>query len=82
MSIDEDERLLTREEVETRYGVSKRYLEICVGRNQGPRLVRLGRMVRYRPSDIRKWLEQNTFESDQVTLVQADQHGAESKTDA
>lgn len=53
----DDERLLTRAEVEQRFGISKRFLEIAASRQEGPRIVRLGRSVRYRPSDVRRWLE-------------------------
>lgn len=58
------ERLLTREEVAEYYGISKRFLEACVYKSKGPRVVRLGRMVRYRPSDIDAWIEANTCAGD------------------
>ncbi|MDU8913433.1 helix-turn-helix domain-containing protein [Aestuariicoccus sp. MJ-SS9] len=58
------ERLLTREEVAQSYGISKRYLEACTYKGRGPRVVRLGRMVRYRPSDIDAWIEANTCAGD------------------
>lgn len=57
MQNDETERLLTRAEVEARFGVSKRYLELAACRGEGPKLVRIGRSVRYRPADIRAWIE-------------------------
>lgn len=59
MKTDED-RLLSRSEVEARFGVSKRYLEIACSKKRGPRYVRVGRLVRYRASDIRRWIERNT----------------------
>lgn len=59
MSRDAD-RLLTRNEVEARFGVSKRYLEVAAMRGEGPRVVRLGRAVRYRVADLREWIEENT----------------------
>jgi len=51
------DRLLTRSEVEERFGISKRYLELAIGRGEGPRLVRVGRSVRYRVVDIEAWIE-------------------------
>lgn len=54
------QRLLTRQEVEEVYGISKRFLEIEAMRGTGPRIVRLSpRMVRYRPADIEAWIETN-----------------------
>ncbi|SFM54238.1 helix-turn-helix transcriptional regulator [Shimia aestuarii] len=50
-------RLLSRVEVEEQYGIPKRYLEIAATRGEGPSIVRIGRLVRYRVCDIQKWLE-------------------------
>ena len=50
-------RLMTREEIEEQFGISKRYLEVSANRGDGPPLVRIGRSVRYRICDIREWLE-------------------------
>jgi len=55
-----DERLLDRREVEERFGITKRFLEIAVMRGDGPPFVRLGRLIRYRPADIRRWIDDNT----------------------
>lgn len=49
--------LLTRADVERVYGVSKRFLELAPARGEGPRFVRIGRSVRYRPEDVEAWLE-------------------------
>ena len=57
-----DDRLLNRQEVEARFGISKRFLEIASVRGIGPRFVRVGRSVRYRPCDVRKWIEANLSE--------------------
>jgi predicted DNA-binding transcriptional regulator AlpA len=51
-----DERLLSRDEVEERFGVSKRFLELSVMDGRGPRLIKIGRSARYRPSDVRAWI--------------------------
>ena len=53
------DRLLNRSEVEQIFGISKRFLEIAISHGNGPKIVRIGRLVRYRPSDIREWIEAN-----------------------
>jgi predicted DNA-binding transcriptional regulator AlpA len=60
MHNQETERLLTRAEVEDKFGISKRYLETAVCRGDGPKLIRIGRSVRYHPKDVRDWIEANT----------------------
>ena len=57
MKDHDDDRLLTRQEVEDRFGVTKRYLELATMRGEGPRVVRVGRLVRYRIQDVRTWIE-------------------------
>ena len=57
MSEKVDVRLLTRLEVEDQFGISKRFLELAVRRGDGPPIVRIGRSVRYRASDIYKWID-------------------------
>lgn len=53
-----NERLLTRKEVEETFGFpTKRYLEIAAMSEEGPPIVRFGRTVRYRVSDLRTWIE-------------------------
>jgi predicted DNA-binding transcriptional regulator AlpA len=52
------EKLLTRAEVEDAFGFpTKRYLEIAAMGNDGPPIVRFGRTVRYRVSDLRGWIQ-------------------------
>ena len=52
------ERLLTRDEVEDLFGISRRYLEISAVRGDGPPMIRIGsRMVRYRLCDLRDWID-------------------------
>ncbi len=55
-----DERLLSRGEVEERFGISKRFLELAAMRGQGSAIVRIGRLVRYRPADLHAWIATNT----------------------
>jgi predicted DNA-binding transcriptional regulator AlpA len=54
------DRLLTRKEVEQRFGISKRYLETAAMKEEGPRRVNVGRLVRYRVKDVVDWIENNT----------------------
>ncbi len=56
----ERDRLLTRVEVEERFGISKRFLELSALRGSGPCFVRVGRLVRYKLADIHAWIEENT----------------------
>jgi predicted DNA-binding transcriptional regulator AlpA len=56
MKSDRDERLLTRNQVEDRFGIPKRFLEVSVMKGEGPPIVRLGRSVRYRPRDVISWI--------------------------
>lgn len=51
-----EDRLLDRREVEAYFGISKRFLETSAQRGNGPPFVRIGRLVRYRSSDIRAWI--------------------------
>jgi len=57
MNLAEDDHLLTRDDVETRFGISRRYLEAAARRGDGPTVVRIGRSVRYRVKDIRSWID-------------------------
>ena len=56
MITSSDERLLTRAQVEERFGIPKRFLEVAAMKREGPPIVRLGRSVRYRQSDLRAWI--------------------------
>ncbi len=57
------ERLLTRAEVEEVFGFpTKRYLEIAAMSNDGPPIVRFGRTVRYKVSDLRGWIAAHRVE--------------------
>ncbi|MDW4500576.1 AlpA family transcriptional regulator [Sulfitobacter sp. D35] len=63
MSLDlQHDRLLTRFEVEQHFAIPKRYLELAGLRGEGPRMVRIGRLVRYRPADVRAWIEAQATE--------------------
>lgn len=60
MKRDYPKRLLSRQEVEDLYGISKRFLETAKTSGIGPAHVQVGRLVRYRPADIEHWIEKNT----------------------
>lgn len=57
LNSDFPDRLLSREEVELSFGISKRYLEIAAVKNSGPPIIRIGRSVRYRRCDIIEWIK-------------------------
>jgi predicted DNA-binding transcriptional regulator AlpA len=53
----DDDLLLTRQDVEKAFGFpTKRCLELASQSGGGPALIRIGRLVRYRRSDVRAWL--------------------------
>ena len=54
-----DDRLLTRKEVSERFGIPMRFLETSANRPDGLPIIRFGRMVRYRPTDVRAWILEN-----------------------
>lgn len=60
MKRDYPRRLLSRQEVEDQYGISKRFLETAKTTGVGPAHVQVGRLVRYRPDDIEQWIDSNT----------------------
>jgi len=64
MSHEYSDRLMTRQEVEERFGISKRFLEVSAAQRVGPALVRIGRSVRYSVADIRNWIDQQRDDLD------------------
>jgi len=52
-----DDRLLSRPEIHTHFGLTQRYLEVAAVKGNGPPFIKLGRSVRYRVGDVRKWIE-------------------------
>jgi predicted DNA-binding transcriptional regulator AlpA len=64
-SQEKTDRLMSRDDVEQRFGISRRFLELAVARHNGPRFVRIGSLVRYTVKDIRDWIAQNTQETGQ-----------------
>lgn len=52
-----EDRLLSRPEVHTHFGLSQRFLEVAAVKGNGPPFIKLGRSVRYRVGDLREWIE-------------------------
>ena len=52
-----EDRLLTRAEVHTIFGLTQRFLEVSAVRGDGPPMVKIGRSVRYSVTDLRGWIE-------------------------
>ena len=52
-----DERLLSRGEVQTIFGISQRFLEVAAVKGGGPDFHKIGRNVRYSVADLRAWIE-------------------------
>ncbi|MFA8386642.1 MAG: helix-turn-helix transcriptional regulator [Pelagibaca sp.] len=52
-----DDRLLSRPEVQTYFGLTQRFLEVAAVKGNGPPFIKLGRAVRYRVGDVRAWIE-------------------------
>jgi predicted DNA-binding transcriptional regulator AlpA len=50
------ERLLTQSEVAELLGIAPRAMESWRLRGTGPRYVRVGRLIRYRNTDVSAWL--------------------------
>ncbi|MDQ8027175.1 MAG: helix-turn-helix domain-containing protein [Brevundimonas sp.] len=55
--------VLTNKEAARKLGVSHRTLEDWRLTNRGPRFVKLGRLVRYRLSDLHDFMDRNSFMS-------------------
>ena len=56
------EKFLTEKEVATQLSVTTRCLQAWRYRGGGPKYIRISaRCVRYRPEDVRAWIEERTF---------------------
>jgi predicted DNA-binding transcriptional regulator AlpA len=56
------QKLLSRDEVEALFGISKRFLELAVRKNNGPVYVKVGRLTRYRVRDVETWISKNRYD--------------------
>ena len=52
-----DDRLLSRGEVQNIFGISQRFLEVAAVKGGGPAYHKIGRNVRYRVADLRQWIK-------------------------
>lgn len=51
-------RLLSRDEIETEYGITRRWLELAAYRGDGPPMRKISRrMVRYDRAEFETWLD-------------------------
>lgn len=64
-----DERLLTRSEVHSFFGLTQRYLEVAAVRGNGPPFIKISRSVRYRAGDLRAWIEARRVTSTSETVA-------------
>lgn len=65
-----DERLMTRAEVQTHFGLTQRFLEVSAVRGDGPPMVKIGRSVRYRVADLRDWIAARRVNSTSEEVLQ------------
>lgn len=56
------QKLLSRDEVEALFGISKRFLELAVRKKNGPVFVKVGRLTRYRLQDVETWIKKNRYD--------------------
>lgn len=62
--------LLSRDQIEAEYGLGRRWLELAAVRGDGPPMVKISwRMVRYKRSDLEKWLSERTVTSTSQRLM-------------
>ena len=57
-------RLLSRDDIETEYGITRRWLELAAHRGDGPPMRKItNRMVRYDRAEFDAWLEARRVDS-------------------
>jgi hypothetical protein len=54
--------LLTRDQVQAEFGLTRRFLELSAWRGNGPPMIKLGRAVRYKRRDIQSWIDARRIE--------------------
>ncbi len=57
---DREDKLLSETELAKLWGVTKSFLQKMRYERRGPRYVRIGRLVRYRQSDVDRYTEENS----------------------
>lgn len=63
MAIADPSELLTQSKVAKILGTTEKFLEARRCRGGGPNFIRVGRLVRYRRSDVDRWLESRLVNS-------------------
>jgi predicted DNA-binding transcriptional regulator AlpA len=58
------DQLLNQKEVSRLIGMSEAWLEQCRFKRQGINFLKVGRSVRYRMSDVNRWLEKQAIVCD------------------
>lgn len=61
MAEQQFDRLLTQQEVVNWTGMSPAFFEQARFRGTGPRVVKIGRSVRYLTSEIQRWIDDHTL---------------------
>ena len=63
-SLEYRNRLLSRDEIEVEYGITRRWLELAALSGNGPMMVRISRrMVKYQRGAFEDWLTSRTVNS-------------------
>jgi hypothetical protein len=56
-------RLMSRSDVDKHFDIPKRFLEISACKGGGPAFIKIGRLTRYKVSDILDWINTHRFEN-------------------
>ena len=63
------DKLLSRDQVQAEFGLSRRFLELSAWRGDGPPMIRIGRRaVRYRRGDILDWIATRRIEPERLRV--------------
>lgn len=69
---DRPKQLLSRDDIQDQYGLSRRWLEIAAVAGNGPAFIKISpRMVRYRRDTFERWLAERTMNSTSEIEVQS-----------
>lgn len=55
------QRLLSRDDVDSIFGIPKRFLELAACKGNGPAFIKVGRLTRYRVEDVLDWIAAHRF---------------------
>jgi predicted DNA-binding transcriptional regulator AlpA len=69
MQDNSPDKLLTRDQVQAEFGLSRRFLELSAWRGDGPPMIRIGRRaVRYKRRDILAWIDARRIEPEPLRV--------------